>query len=274
MALTGEAGTRKSGVYPGNDGGQSTTNASWASSPAVRTVMQANRKRDTGPEKAVRRAVHRLGLRFRVAARAIPSVPRTADLVFRGAQVAVFVDGCFWHACPAHFKPPATNVGYWGPKIERNRARDTTVDQLLAQQGWTVVRVWEHEEPTVAAERIAQIVSSALGDRPGVYARDRSLYLAEPAQPFAKANAANVTHRGRYRHGQVSEALLSLSEASARSGLSTSRLRRLAASGTLRARKAGSYWVVTQGALDELMRMKRPRGVKVAARPRKERTQK
>ena len=71
------------------------------------------------------------------------------------------------------------------------------------------------------------------------------------------------------RYGQVSEALLSLSEASRRSGLSASRLRRLAAAGTLTARKAGSFWVVTEAALSDLMQMERPRGVKVAARGRK-----
>lgn len=148
--------------YPPTDGLNSPSNVVWASSPAVRSVMQGNRKRDTRPEMAVRRAAHRLGLRFRVASKAISSVPGTADLVFRRARVAVFVDGCFWHACPAHFKPPATNIGYWGPKIERNRARDGAVDQSLRQHGWTVVRVWEHEDPIQAAERIAHVVRAAL----------------------------------------------------------------------------------------------------------------
>ena len=102
--------------------------------------------------------MHRLGLRFRVAWRPVEEVKRTADLVFRGTRVAVFVDGCFWHACPEHFAPPRTNASYWGPKIERNRVRDAGVDAALRAAGWQVVRVWEHEHPWVAAYRIAAAV--------------------------------------------------------------------------------------------------------------------
>ena len=98
--------------------------ASWASSAAVRTVMRGNRKRDTRPEVGLRKAVHGLGLRYRVAARPLADGRWTADLVFPRARVAVFLDGCFWHGCPAHFTPPRTNGTYWGPKIARNRARD------------------------------------------------------------------------------------------------------------------------------------------------------
>ena len=71
--------------------------------------MQANRSRDTKPDLAVRSAVHRRGLRYRVAARPQPELRRTADMVFRRAKVAVFVDGCYWHGCPEHHTQPATN---------------------------------------------------------------------------------------------------------------------------------------------------------------------
>ena len=134
----------------------------WASTAATRAVMQANRKRDTRPELALRRAVHRLGLRYRIATRPIKSVPRTADLVFAGAHVAVFVDGCFWHACPVHFKPPSTNVDYWRSKIERNLARAVSADDLLHRQGWNVLHVWEHEDSEIAAREVARVVQSAL----------------------------------------------------------------------------------------------------------------
>ena len=79
---------------------------SWASSKTARATMLANRSRDTGPELAVRRAVHSLGLRYRVDVRPLPGIRRTADLVFRPARVAVFVDGCFWHGCPDHSTRP------------------------------------------------------------------------------------------------------------------------------------------------------------------------
>jgi DNA mismatch endonuclease Vsr len=82
---------------------------SWAASPAVRRVMQGNKSRDTKPEIAVRSAVHALGMRYRVSTRPLAGLRRTADLVFRSARVAVFVDGCFWHGCPAHHSPPKTS---------------------------------------------------------------------------------------------------------------------------------------------------------------------
>jgi DNA mismatch endonuclease (patch repair protein) len=104
---------------------------SWASTPAIPQVMQGNRKRDTAPELAVRRAAHALGLRYRVASRPIPIFRCTADLVFPRQHVAVFVDGCYWHGCPKHFIPPRTNADYWGPKLERNRSRDCLVNTAL-----------------------------------------------------------------------------------------------------------------------------------------------
>jgi DNA mismatch endonuclease (patch repair protein) len=131
---------------------------SWASSEATRRSMLANRSRDTRPELAVRRAAHALGLRYRVAARPLPKARRTADLVFRRARVAVFIDGCWWHGCPEHFRPPVTRSDYWIAKIDRNRARDKQIDALLAAEGWLVVRVWEHEDAVAAVERIARYV--------------------------------------------------------------------------------------------------------------------
>ena len=132
--------------------------ASWASTPGRRRIMQANRSRDTGPEMALRRQLHALGFRYRVASRPLKSVRRTADLVFRSARVAVFVDGCFWHRCPDHSSDPKTNSDYWKPKLERNVERDRETDQILIDHGWLSVRIWEHEDPTKAAVRVARIV--------------------------------------------------------------------------------------------------------------------
>jgi DNA mismatch endonuclease (patch repair protein) len=132
---------------------------------ATRRAMQGNRNRDTRPELAVRSAAHRLGLRFRVAARPLADLPRTADLVFRPAKVAVFVDGCYWHGCPDHLRLPARNSEYWTAKIERNRRRDADTDARLLSAGWLAVHVWEHEDPSLAAERIhATIVDRRSSD--------------------------------------------------------------------------------------------------------------
>lgn len=122
--------------------------------------MRANRSRDTKPELALRRAVHARGMRYRVSARPLPGVRRTADLVFTRVKVAVFMDGCFWHGCPQHHTPATTNSEYWAEKVRRNRKRDAEIDHLLTAQGWTVIRVWEHEDPIEAAERVAAAVRS------------------------------------------------------------------------------------------------------------------
>jgi DNA mismatch endonuclease (patch repair protein) len=124
--------------------------------------MRGNRKRDTKPEIALRRALHARGLRYRVAARPLTEKPWTADIVFSRARVAVFVDGCYWHGCPEHYAEPRTNAAYWVPKIERNRARDLIVDQDLAAAGWTSLRIWEHEPTLAATERVGAVVRAAL----------------------------------------------------------------------------------------------------------------
>src|SRR5690348_16964701 len=106
--------------------------------------MRANRGRDTGPELALRRALHSRGLRYFVNRRPVKTIRRTADIVFPGARVAVFVDGCFWHGCPDHHTAAKANADFWAAKVLGNRARDAETDRLLTDSGWTVLRVWEH----------------------------------------------------------------------------------------------------------------------------------
>jgi DNA mismatch endonuclease (patch repair protein) len=135
---------------------------SWASSPAVRKSMQSNRPRYTAPERALRSVVHALGLRYRVAARPVPELRRTGDLVFTRARVVVFLDGCFWHGCPTHHTVAKTNAAYWADKVLQNRLRDEQTDRLLADAGWAVLRVWEHEPPADAAMRVATLVHARI----------------------------------------------------------------------------------------------------------------
>lgn len=131
---------------------------SWASSPDARARMQSNRSRDTKPELALRSAVHALGLRYRVAAKPLVGLRRTADLVFPKARVAVFLDGCFWHGCPEHHTVASANAKFWADKVEGNRTRDRDTDSRLLDAGWVSVRVWEHEDPAEAALRVEQAV--------------------------------------------------------------------------------------------------------------------
>jgi DNA mismatch endonuclease (patch repair protein) len=119
--------------------------------------MERQSRRDTKPELALRRAVWRLGLRYRVDIAPIPG-RRRADLVFTRAKVAVYVDGCFWHSCPTHATIPKANREWWIEKLDTNVRRDRDTDRRLAEAGWTVIRVWEHEVVDAAAERIALVV--------------------------------------------------------------------------------------------------------------------
>lgn len=120
--------------------------------------MQAQRRRDTACELALRRELHARGLRYRVACRVIPGLRRDADVVFTRARVAVFVDGCFWHGCSTHRAPSKTNAAWWAAKIARNVARDCETNARLLAAGWDVVRVWEHTAPGPVAREIARIV--------------------------------------------------------------------------------------------------------------------
>ncbi|MBA2949731.1 very short patch repair endonuclease [Streptomyces himalayensis] len=132
---------------------------SWASSATRRRNMQAIRSRDTQPERLVRSLLHAQGLRYRVAAKPLPGLRRTADIVFRSAKLAVFIDGCYWHGCPEHYVPPKTNPGYWSSKVAGNVARDRDTDEQLMAAGWTVLRFWEHEAAEDCAIKIAATVS-------------------------------------------------------------------------------------------------------------------
>jgi DNA mismatch endonuclease (patch repair protein) len=121
--------------------------------------MRAIRRRDTAPERMIRTALHRRGLRFRVdyLIRVQGRSPRP-DIVFTKKRVAVFVDGCFWHGCSVHARRPTQNASYWGPKIARNIERDLEQNARLEQAGWRVLRIWEHEPVDEAVERLVRLI--------------------------------------------------------------------------------------------------------------------
>jgi DNA mismatch endonuclease (patch repair protein) len=122
--------------------------------------MSRQRRRDTGAEMALRRILHSRGLRYRVD-QPLPGLSRRrADLTFPTQRIAVFVDGCFWHGCPEHRTEPKTNDAWWAEKLRRNVERDRETDEHLTAQGWTVVRIWEHEWPDAAADRVEAAVRS------------------------------------------------------------------------------------------------------------------
>ena len=113
--------------------------------PGRAANMRGNRRSDTKPELALRAALHARGYRYRKDFRLdLPQRRVRPDIAFTRRKVAVFVDGCFWHACPDHGGKPKNNDWYWSPKLAKNVERDRAADAALAQAGWTVVRLWEH----------------------------------------------------------------------------------------------------------------------------------
>ncbi len=113
--------------------------------------MSKIKGRDTGPELRLRRALWAAGFRYRVRSK----ITGRPDIVFPGASVVIFVDGCFWHGCPEHAVSPKTNARFWRQKISRNIERDREVTARLEGDGWTVLRYWEHQ----VAQEISAVVS-------------------------------------------------------------------------------------------------------------------
>jgi DNA mismatch endonuclease, patch repair protein len=122
--------------------------------------MAATGQRDTPPEIEIRRLLFAKGLRYRVDQLVLTKPRRRGDIVFQRSKVVVFVDGCFWHGCPIHGTWPKANADFWRNKIETNRRRDLETTKLLEETGWKVVRIWEHEDPADAAEKIRVAVIS------------------------------------------------------------------------------------------------------------------
>lgn len=133
-----------------------------APSAATRTRLQAQRRRDTKPELALRRELHRRGHRFYVDRAPLPGLRRRADLVFPRLRIAVYVDGCFWHSCPLHATVPKNNAQWWVDKLATNVTRDRDTDARLTVAGWRVLRYWAHDDPLTAADRVTAILDERI----------------------------------------------------------------------------------------------------------------
>ena len=129
------------------------------SSEAVRTRFRRQGRRETAPELAVRRRLHARGVRYRVDVRPCRETRARGDLVWKGRRLVVFLDGCFWHACPACGHQPTANSAWWAAKLSANVARDRRTDAVLRSLDWRVMRFWEHEDP----DDVADAICAALG---------------------------------------------------------------------------------------------------------------
>lgn len=106
-------------------------------------IMRRVKGQDTTPELILRKLLWAAGVRgYRLNREDLPGRP---DIVIPRVQVAVFVDGCFWHGCPRCYRRPSSNRSYWDAKVERNMRRDRSQRSALRRLGWSVIRLWEHE---------------------------------------------------------------------------------------------------------------------------------
>lgn len=135
--------------------------------PERSRIMRAVKGKDTSPELAVRRLLHREGYRYRLHRRDLPGNP---DLVFPGRRKVIFVHGCFWHGhdCKRGDRSPKANADYWRDKIGRNRRRDARHHDELARQGWRVCVVWECElrHTAAALDRLIRFLDAGGEDAP------------------------------------------------------------------------------------------------------------
>ncbi|MDG4822003.1 very short patch repair endonuclease [Asanoa sp. WMMD1127] len=124
--------------------------------------MQAIRRSDTKPERVLRSALHRAGLRFRkdLSLRLSSGRRVRPDIVFTRQRVAVFYDSCFWHSCPQHGRVPSANEWYWAPKLARTVERDMLTNRDLKEDGWIVLRFWEHDPLQASAQRVVDQIDS------------------------------------------------------------------------------------------------------------------
>ena len=160
------------------------------SSPGRSANMRANRRTDTKPEMALRRALHGQGFRYRKDYRLDLDGARVRpDIAFTARRVAVFVDGCFWHACPEHGTKPASNTWYWGPKLTRNVERDRAADAALLAAGWQVVRVWEHVPLDAAVAAVIAALTPTVPTVPSVPSAPAAPSVPEPRTGAADAIA-------------------------------------------------------------------------------------
>lgn len=122
-----------------------------------RSALMASIRGDSlRPEAALKGRLGRMGLRFSANDKSLPGSP---DIAFRRRKLAVFVHGCFWHGCHAHYRKPKTNRAFWASKAESNRRRDARARRRLNRMGWRTMVVWEHEirgDAAGAAERVAK----------------------------------------------------------------------------------------------------------------------
>lgn len=118
----------------------------------------AQKRRGTDPQARFFAALRKQGIVVRRSVTPIAGLRREPDGCSKKDRVAIFIDGCFWHGCPEHSRATKSNTLWWREKIDESKAQDTDTDARLSEAGWTVIHVWEHEDPDVAAKQVAAVI--------------------------------------------------------------------------------------------------------------------
>ena len=135
-------------------------------------LMKRVKRSDTKPELTLRKALHKMGFRYVIGDKRLPGTP---DLAFPKHKAAVFVHGCFWHGHDCRQgRPPSSNVGYWVPKSEANRARDARKEQAVRDLGWRVFTVWECELKAPRKDATVEALASKIVSRNSPQAADEN----------------------------------------------------------------------------------------------------
>jgi DNA mismatch endonuclease, patch repair protein len=164
-----------------------------ASSPLIRRVMQSVRRHDTAAELQLRKTLFQLGLRYRLNAIPVTKIRCKADVVFRSALVCIFIDGCYWHGCPKHFRVPKTNASWWSEKIADNRQRDRRQSRALRRNGWIVLRFWEHEVTRHLDRCLKRIVSAIQRSRARKSNLRKTITILRPSKGLKRPTCPSPT---------------------------------------------------------------------------------
>lgn len=125
--------------------------------------MCAIRSTNTKMENIISSELWNKGIRFRKNVKSLPGRP---DIAIKKYKIVIFLDSCFWHKCPIHYKEPKSNKEYWLPKIERNISRDKEINEYYQSKKWNIMRIWEHEvkkELPETVEKIIEFISRSKG---------------------------------------------------------------------------------------------------------------
>lgn len=119
--------------------------------------MSRIRGTNTKPELLLRKALWKKGMRYHLHSSIGGIRP---DIVFKTNKLAVFVDGCFWHGCPLHYVRPRSRAEFWADKLRANTARDQVQTLRLIEDGWMVLRFWEHEIKSGLEQVVALVLNA------------------------------------------------------------------------------------------------------------------